>query len=113
MLTSCVGHVDGMKNKQTITHQLLVRIKQNSLDTKCMVLCNCRCKTSVRLSKLHTRSQAIFNKLTICATFISANAIHRFLWHEFILVNDSYDQRTYVKSRFESAKAVEIKGLHS
>ena len=33
-VTSGTGHVDGIKNEQTITHQLLIRIKQNSSDRK-------------------------------------------------------------------------------
>ena len=41
-VTSCAGHVDGMKKcVDNSPHQLLIRINQNSSDRKYMVLCNC------------------------------------------------------------------------
>ena len=47
----------------------------------------------IRLSKLCTRSDTLFEEIIICSIFISVNIIIKFLWHELILDNHSYDQR--------------------
>ena len=58
------------------------------------------------LSRLHTRSQTLFNEIIICVIFISVNAFQKFLSHDLILVIHGYDQRL---SKVE--KSVEIKSL--
>ena len=45
------------------------------------------------LSRLHTRSHALFNEIIICGIFIFVNAIQKFLSHELILVIHGYYQR--------------------
>ena len=84
IVTTCDGHVEGMK-KETMNHQLLVKIKQNSSDRKCMVFHVQLLMQNIWLSRLHTRSKALFYEMIICTIFISVNRIHTFLWREFIL----------------------------
>ena len=48
---------------------------------------------NIQLSRLHTRFQALFNKLIISVIFVSVNAIQKFLSHELVLVIHGYDQR--------------------
>ena len=48
---------------------------------------------NIYLSRLDTRSQALFNEIMICTIFIYVNAIQKLLSHEFILITHGYDQR--------------------
>ena len=91
-MTSCAGHVDGMKkwidNNSTITHQNQSKLFRQNVHGLAHFLMQ-----NILLSRLHTRSQALFNEIIICAIFISENAIQKLLLHELIVIIHGYDQR--------------------
>ena len=91
-MTSCAGHVDGMKkligNNSLIPLQNKVKLFRQKVHGLVQLLME-----NIWLSRLHTRSQALFNEIIICAIFISVNAFLKFLSRELILVIHGYDQR--------------------
>ena len=62
------------------------------------------------LSRLHTRSQTLFNEIIICVIFISVNAFWNFLSHE-TYSSHLWLWPAYVKSRFAFIRTVEINSL--
>ena len=93
-VTSCAEHVDGMNEKKvdnnsSVTHQSQPKLFNQKVHGL-VQLFNQKVRGLVQLlSKLRTRSQALFNEIIICAIFISVNA--EFLSHELILVIHCYD----------------------
>ena len=78
-MTSCAGHVDGMnkliENNSLITHPNQPKLFRQKVHGLVQLLMQ-----NIQLSRLHIRSQALFNEIIICAIFISVNAIQKFLW---------------------------------
>ena len=91
-MMSCAGHDDEMKkfidNNSTIIHQDRSKLfRQNVHGFVHLPMQN------ILLSRLHTRSQALFNEIIMCVIFISVKAIQKLLSYEHILIIHGYDQR--------------------
>ena len=76
-VTSCAGHVDGMKklieNNSSTTHPNQPKLFRQKVHSLVQLLMQ-----NMQVSRLHIRSQTLFNEIIICAIFVSVNSIQNF-----------------------------------